>query len=215
MAGTFDLHTLLALQAGWTNMDATKFKSAFKGLPDDLVTSWYTRLKAENVEFVAAFSPGESTFPVVVVKSSEEAAIEQPLGFWGSYKNDAAGTNYQQTRGTVVNEEVTISIFSSSSELTRALFVALRGIMLASTRWLMVECGYDSVEYLGGGDIDPDDDLFPEDPIYKRMMRWTATGIAEIDTLDISSLIKQFTVGSFDVPVDVSGNKGGVSGSDL
>jgi hypothetical protein len=208
VAGTFDLHALIALQSGWENMGSTQFRSAFTGIPTALVDSWYTRLKAEKVEFVAAFSPGESTFPVIVVKSSEESVVEQPLGFWG-----AQTTDHQQSRGTLVTEQVTISIFSSSSELTRALFVVMRGIMISSVQWLLGECEYDSVEYIGGGDIDPDQDLFPEDPIYKRMMRWSAMGFATINTVNISELVKDFVVGAFDVPVDSADNKGGVDGS--
>ena len=113
----------------------------------------------------------------------------------------------------IVDEEVTIYIFSSNAEWTRALYVVVRGLMLSSIRWLMGQCGYDSVEFLSGGDIDPDKDIFEEDPIFTRVQRWSAKGVASVKALDITSLIKPVTVVATDVVADDAGNLGGVKGS--
>lgn len=189
-------------------MSQETFSSMFTGIPTAMLTSWYTGLKAEKVEVVSAFSSGESDFPTIVVKSSEETVNQQFMGFWGH--RDA---NNVETLQMLVTEEVTIYIFSSSAEWTRALYVAVRGLMLSSTRWLISECGYDTVEYLEGGDIDPDKDLFSEDPIFTRVQRWSATGVAGVKTVDITSLIKPAVVGATDSAVTADGTLGGVKGS--
>ena len=208
MAGTFDLHTILALRHGWDNMTSTRFSSMFSGLPVSLVTSWYTTLKEKDIEVVSAFSPGESDFPTIVVKSTEENVDQQFLGFWGQRGSDNV-EHFQM----LVQEDVDIFIFTQSSELTRSLYVVVRGIMMSAHRWLISECKYDSIEYRGGGDLDPEKDLFPEAPVFSKVQRWTSTGVAGVQTVDISSSIKPFVVSAEDIPVG-SGNYGGVTGSE-
>ena len=207
MAGTFDLHVILNLESGWSTMTSAQFVALFPGLPSDLVTAWYTGLKAENVQFTAAHAPGESDFPTVTVKLTDDRLIEQPLGNYGSL------TVAAETWQILVQEEVTIFIFSSSAELTRALYVVARSIMLSSVKWFLKEAGYHSVEFEGGGDIDPDKELFPEDgPVYTRMQRWSALGMAEsvaVARPDIQNVL----VGAVDSNVTAT-DKGGVTGSE-
>ena len=120
MAGTFDLHTLLTLESGWNSMSQEQFVALFPALPSALVTSWYTDLKEEKVQFTAAHAPGESDFPTISVKLIDDRLLEQPLGYYAGISNTS------EYWDIIVNEEISIFIFSSSAELTRALYVVAR-----------------------------------------------------------------------------------------
>ena len=86
----------------------------FKGIPDATVALWYEQLKSRDITFTTAFPMGESSFPIVVVRLSDEVMENQPLGFYTSQVvQDEEGTSYE-TLGFIAKQIVTIYIFSES-----------------------------------------------------------------------------------------------------
>ena len=70
-------------------------------------------------------------------------------------------------------------VYAGSPEILRALYVVVRGIILAEIRFLM-RAGYTSVEYGGGGDVQPERSLMPEEMgILARSQRWHAVSVAQ------------------------------------
>jgi len=209
VAGTFDLHTTIALKSGWDAMTEAQFKSLFTGFPDSMLSGWYTELKAENIRFMAAFALGETELPSVVVRMEDEQNEFQPLGFHTGM--DTTGSTLQETLGFMSKETVCVYTFSSNAELMRALYVAMRAIMISSAKWFMSEAGYQSFDFLGGGDIDPERGLFPENlGVLMRLQKWSASSVAKAPNVDYP--VQPFVVGWKDFTVDGT-NTGGVSGT--
>tara|TARA_R100001510_G_C7445448_1_gene72786 strand:- start:212 stop:475 length:264 start_codon:yes stop_codon:yes gene_type:complete len=81
---------------------------------------------------------------------------------------------------------------------------------MSSLNWLLA-LGYDSLEYAGGGDVMPAEDMLPEGQgIYMREMRWTAitqhqVGLGEVATKPAFVYLKEAGV-----PIGSTGSEGGV-----
>jgi hypothetical protein len=209
VAGTFDLHTVIALKSGWEAMTEAQFKSLFTGFPDTMLASWYTELKAETIRFMAAFALGETELPSVVVRLEDEQNEFQPLGF--STGLDTSSEILEQTLGFMSKETVCIYTFSSNAELMRALYVAMRAIMISSVKWFLSEAGYQSFDFLGGGDIDPERGLFPENlGVLMRLQKWSASSVAKAPNIEYP--VQPFVVGWQDFVVDGT-DTGGVTGT--
>ena len=189
MAGLFDLHTLMALESGWTTLkvDSGAWEILFSGVPSSLAEEWRTELISKNVEFTAAYSPGETKFPAVFTRLEDEKLAVQPLSFHINDSQVIDGIK-REIVGFEVEETAGIYILAPSAELARALFVAIRAIMVSAKTWLINDAGYSTIEYLGGGDLDPETALFPEGlGIFTRVMRWKAQSTVRIPEIDFVS----------------------------
>lgn len=171
-----DMFTLLALQDGWAQLagDAAAFRALFAHLPvgDDLLAEWHGKLApagaTDTVRFRAAWAPGLDAPPVVVVQLLEEPIEKDCLAYVGGVSEGLEQIEM------ALKETAVVTIYAPHPELLRALHVAVRSIIVSACRWL-IEIGYESLDYAGGGDIQPERDLLPEDlGIYMRTQRWVA-----------------------------------------
>jgi hypothetical protein len=215
MAGVFDLHTLIALESGWNSIksDSDAFDLLFEGIETSVVTSWRTELLKTDIEFAAAFSPGETKLPAVFTKLEEDAAEIQPLGFHiGESSAAVSSGTAKRIMGFEARETASIYVFATNTEILRAIYVLVRGLMVSSVPWLVEHAGYTSIEFGGGGDLEPEQGLWPEDlGAFVRVQRWNATSVARISTVDLSHT--DFVIQATDIAVD-SDNYGGVDGQE-
>ena len=80
--------------------------------------------------------------------------------------------------------------------------------MIDSMEFLL-DAGYATLEYLGGGDIQPERDLLPEDlGIYMRTQRWSVISDSTVPSLETIGK-KEVDVAAVDATMADEGNKGG------
>lgn len=213
--GMFDLHTLLALKQGWTAIAADEelFKGLFRtmpggdfSLPEAALEEWHAKLApdgaADGVSFREMWAPDQPTLPQVVVQLQDEPHETQPLGFFGGIADDG-----RESLEDVVVEQVTISMFVAHPELLRALYVAVRAIMLSSVAFFL-GAGYASLEYVKGGDFRPAWEPMPEGlGVLFRQQQWRTISQPFFTAPELSR--KAFIVAAADVTVD--GVSGGVT----
>jgi hypothetical protein len=209
VAGIFDLHVVMALQHGWdvVRADVDVFKAMFadESISDALLTEWHTRLVEDDLQIRASWTLGPPTKPIVGIALDETPNDEQPLG----YVADIDDTDGTITHGMIVDQTVAIRSWASPPEISRALRVMLRALMMDYVDWF-AKVGYADVLYMGGGDLRPEDALIPEDlGTWVQLQRWRAVGEARVPDSDGAPTHKDILVASDDVTV--GGYQGGVS----
>jgi hypothetical protein len=191
MAALFDLHALVALQNGWTRFSGlhapppdgpiyglANFKRHFPMVEDDVVESWFKELVEDSkVTFRSFASPGHDDFPLVVLQLASESSSVDILGNAARVWEDGAPSQYVDAM--VVKQELNITIFTKAHEITRALFVVCRAILLRYVP-MFLEAGYLDIKYLDAAELGPEEALIAEDlGVFVRRMRWTASSQVE------------------------------------
>lgn len=211
MAGLVDLHMLMLLKERWSEYEASvaSFSALFSPQVSATVSAqWHADLVADKVLFRTAFTPEKSGSPLVVVQMQDEPIEAQPLGFQGGYSG--TGENITRYYSMLVKEQVNILMFASNVEVLRALYVVVRASIMSSIMFLL-DAGYESLEYLGGGDVQPEPGLLPETlGIFMRTQRWSV--ISDSTAADSTILAhKDVLVGAIDATIDTDGNPGGTT----
>ncbi|GMV42851.1 MAG: hypothetical protein AMXMBFR64_45670 [Myxococcales bacterium] len=183
----FDMFTLLALQDGWARLaaDGAAFRALFAHMPieEGLLDEWHGKLAPggapDAVSFRAAWAPGAEPPPVVVVQLLEEPLEKDCLAYSGGIVDG------REQIEMALKETAVVTIYAQHQELLRALHVVVRSILVSAFKWF-IEVGYESLDYAGGGDIQPERDLMPEDlGIYVRTQRWVAISKPVLGTFDV------------------------------
>ena len=217
MAGIFDLHLLQALEQGWCDIknNDTAWAELFEGIDSSITTEWITDLISTDLDFAAAFRPDNTQLPAVFVTLESDDLEFQTLGFLtGETRADlsASTTSTAKLDGFLTRETAGIHIYAGNPEILRAIYVLIKGLVLSSLPWLLTSAGYHEVTFRGGGDIQPDRELFPEElGVFTRTMRWAAVSTSRVGTTTIQH--KPFVVNSSDIKYDGT-NSGGVTGSE-
>jgi hypothetical protein len=202
----------MALETGWPTLVASNdaWDVLFEGIPSSAITEWKAELASSGVEFAMAYSPGETKFPAVFTRLEDEKTEVQPMNFFTGRVDTLDGVK-TQIDAFEVEETIGIYILAPSPQSARALFVGIRAIMVSSLDWLVQNGKYHSIEYLGGGDLEPESALLPETlGVFIRVQRWKAYSTAQVPNLALVN--KPAFVHSTDVTVD--SHTGGVSGSE-
>jgi len=191
MAAIFDLHVLIALQNGWRRFSGRaspsvdqdthgmlNFTRHFPLVETPVVQSWFDGLvKDKNVTFRSYASPGHDDFPLVVVQLAGENRHTDMLGNAARAWED--GVSSQYVDAMTVTQEVEITIMTQAHELSRALFVCTRAILLRYTN-MFLKAGYLDVSYINAQELEPEEKLIAEDAgVYVRKMRWRAMSQVE------------------------------------
>lgn len=217
MAGIFDLHLLQALEQGWSDIknDDTAWGELFEGIDSSITTEWIASLRSTDLDFGAAFRTDNTTLPAVFVTLDSDELEFQTLGFYtGETRVDlsASATSTVELDGFLTRETASIHIYAGNPEILRAIYVLMKGLVLSSLSWLMLSAGYHEVTFRGGGDSQPDRELFPDElGVFTRALRWSAVSTSRVGTTTIQH--KAFTVNASDIKYDGT-NLGGVTGSE-
>ena len=185
--GLFDWHVDAILSRTWRELiapDPARFVTLFdgpggqEGVPQDVLESWHASLtqgategeRVGHVRFNTAFNANTPQIPQVSISMLDEPADKQPLGYVGP--RDADGN---PTKTMMVREEVSVDIWTPHINLTRALHVCVRQILMSQVNdfWRL---GYTGLTYLGGADLMAEEGLMPgatEQPqVTVRRQRW-------------------------------------------
>ena len=188
MAGIFDIHALIALQNGWkrfsgrasdlVDQDAhglLNFQRHFPMVEDAVVSSWFDALvKEDTVTFRSYASPGHDDFPLVVLQLMSEQSHTDVLGNAARPFEGDVPFKDRYVDSIVVNQEIELTIMTKAHELTRALFVVIKAILMRYTP-MFLDAGYLDVKYLSSQELAPEERLVAEDAgIFMRKMRWRA-----------------------------------------
>ena len=158
------------------------FRRLFPMVETDAIDSWYAGLVVDSeVTFRSFASPGHDDFPLVIVQLAGESPHTEILGNAARPWED--GTPDQYVDGLIVSQEITITAMTKTQELTRALFTAIRAILLRYTP-MFIEAGYVGVKYQGAQELAPEELLIAEDAgVYVRRMTWRA--LSQIEAFPI------------------------------
>ena len=211
-----DLHILAAVQTGWKSLasDQAKWRAILAPYVDtSMADQWNSELypsgDSDHLRFTAAYAPAVADIPTVAVRQEEEPLETGLLGAGYTEEVDSGG-NIRAYYIMHNRDTVTISIHTGNAELLRCLHAIIRALVMSSLNWLLA-LGYDSLEYAGGGDVMPVEDMLPEGQgIYMREMRWTAitqhqVGLGEVATKPAFVYLKEAGV-----PIGSTGSEGGV-----
>ena len=112
------------------------------------------------------------------------------------------------TSQMLVDEQVVITTYAGSPEVIRIMHVIVRAAMLSGVRFL-IDAGYESLDYIGGGDIQAQLGLLPEDAggVFIRTQRWKAKSKVKME-LASSLTPKNLVVAATDIKI--GNNSGGV-----
>ena len=159
MAGILDLHTLMALQNGWLTYKASvaDFKGLFNAVDPTIVGEWHAALVAKPPTFRAHAATKKDGFPLVIVRMLGETLEHEPMG--GMAFTDDAGVPAEEI---LVRQSVRVLAMTEHAELTRAMFVMVRAIMLHA-RPAFLAAGYLSIDYGGGDELYPEEQLVSEE----------------------------------------------------
>lgn len=178
MAGLFDLHLLQGMQSGVKEyLDSSfSFKELFKGVGDDLLTTWFNSLQTPRPAIKAAFSPGSDDFPVIAVQLEEESTDNpsHPLGRYSHMLPDN-----REVEKILISQRVSVTILSKHPEITRCLHVVCRAVGTRLNRQFLDF--YDDVKYQDAADLSPDSNLMAEElGIYVRRQRYLALSYVDV-----------------------------------
>jgi len=208
MAGIFDLHVVTVLQNGWSQLSGslTDFKTLFREpggeqlVEDEMLEAWHAKLVELGVEVRPSWTFDPPEKPVIGIQLSDTPVDSQALGDFGR----AEGGKWY--REMIVEQVVTVGIDAPHPQLTRALRVVVRALMMDATPFLL-GLGYADVRYLGGGDLSPEEQLLHEGPgMYGQTSRWSA--ITHIQSTGVDLEAKGLLVAASDITVD--GYRGGI-----
>jgi len=159
------------------------FDRVFPMVEPSVIDSWYTGLVNESsVTFRSFASPGHDDFPLVILQLMSEQSDTDILG--NAARPWEEGTPGQYVDAMVVNQEMEVTIMTKSHELTRALFVIVRAILMRYTPTFL-KAGYLDVKYLNSQELAPEERLIAEDAgVYVRKMRWRA--LAQVEAFPIT-----------------------------
>lgn len=210
MAGTFDQHTLIALQSGWKTLAQNQqtFQDLFDGLPSGYTADIHGQLapggEANHVYFRSRFAPDQDVLPIVAVQSSEEPVEEVPLGFFSGFTS-----NNEERLAMYTRETAHIQIFAPNPEMLRGLHVAIRAIMIGHNQWFIDSAGYEGIQYEGAGDLEAEAGLLAEQGLgaHVRSQRWSAFGRAHW----VGAAVTQKNPFVHAVDITVGGTDGGVT----
>lgn len=209
MAGIFDLHTITAIRDGLDGYlaDRAAFRRVFltvdgeETVPVDIVDQWFDNLSTSDVEVRASWMLGPPEFPVIGVRLEDTPSNHQPLGAYDTTINGVS------IRGMLVDQTVAIASYIRHPELSRALRALVQAIMLDYIEWFL-QVGYAEVEYLGGGDLTPEEALAVEElGQFVQTQRWRAITHTRTAGIDVSR--KPVMIHATDITVDAY--KGGVA----
>ena len=197
MAGIFDIHALIALQNGWRKFSGESstdehgkrnFRRVFPMVEDHVVDSWWEGLTQDSkVTFRSYASPGHDDFPLVVLQLMSESSETDILGNAARPWEDGLPSQYVDA--LVVNQEMEVTIMTKSHELTRALFTAIRAILMRYTNTFL-EAGYLDVKFLNSEELAPEERLIAEDAgVYVRKQRWRALAQVEAFPIEDGSVV--------------------------
>lgn len=183
MSGMFDWHVTGILSRTWREEIApnpARFVALFDGpsgqvnVPQSELEGWHAALingpvPADHVRFGTAYSPDLHALPQITISMNDEADDTQPLGYAGR------NVNGKQVYTMTLREEVTIEIFAPLGDLVRALHMVMRGIMMSNSDDF-IRLGYIGLQYMGGTDLMPEEDLMPgatrRPEVFARRQRW-------------------------------------------
>lgn len=208
MAGLIDLHIAMLLRDNWEQYsnDLSGFQEMFDKIPLAVSASWHAELAASGLKVRTAFTPEKAGGALAVVQMQDEPIEVQPLGFYAGASGVGDVTPYLSM---LVKETVTITMFAGNPEILRAVYVLVRQAVLRASKFLL-EAGYESLEYLGGGDIQPERDLLPEDlGVFIRTQRWSVISDSTVKESTVSFKEPHFAV--VDAIIDDAGNIGGTT----
>jgi len=216
MSGLFDMHTVVALKNYWRSQFGNNFedfKALFVGVDDGVILRWFNKLRGKGtqiegsdfVRFGTSWSPDVKPQPYISVQLQDEPLEQQPLAFDGGVINGFNAVSMY------VKEIASIAIYTNHPELTRALHVFVRAVMMLSVKWFS-KIGYCGLSYLGGTDLEPERELTPELlGVFLRMQRWSA--LSEPTFKESSITHNPILVAAADVTVNE--HTGGIAGQPL
>ena len=193
MSGVLDLHALLVIQNGWAfyskpeNRD--RWLALFNEIAADTLLAWYEEMMTATPAFLTHTSPGTKHMPqIVVALASESNHMDlDPLG-WVVEEGQPPETT------ALVNQSVRVSCFHNNPELTRALHVTVRAILLASVPRLL-QAGYLNFQYDGVEDLMPQEELIAlEKGIFIRKQLWKALAQVDVASFDPEPELKEWWV---------------------
>jgi hypothetical protein len=161
----------------------SNFRRVFPMVESDVVDSWFDGLvKDASVTFRSYASPGHDDFPLVILQLMSEQSDTDILG--NAARNWEDGHPDQYVDSMVVNQEMEVTIMTKSHELTRALFVVVRAILMRYTNTFL-KAGYLDVKFLNSAELAPEERLVAEDAgVYVRKQRWRA--LAQVEAFPIT-----------------------------
>ena len=212
MSGMFDLHATIALRHGWQNTwaaSSAQFKKPFVGIADSVLDDWYAELvpsgNTKFIKFGTAFTPDVQPHPFISVSMDEEPMEAQPLNYYGGL--DASSGSVLKVRTVLLRQVLTINIYAPGTELTRALHVIARAIMMDNNAWFS-SVGYNGLNYLGGSDLMQEENVFFDQlGVFTRTQRWSV--FSEAKFTEATGASKSSFVYSSDETVN--SNTGGVT----
>jgi hypothetical protein len=160
----------------------TNFRRIFPMVETAVVDSWFEGLVADSsVTFRSYASPGNDDFPLVILQLMSEQADTEMIGSAAREWED--GDPSQYVDALVVNQEIEVTIMTKSHELTRALFVAVRAILMRYTNTFL-SAGYLDIKFLHSAELAPEERLIAEDAgVFVRKQRWRA--LAQVEAFPI------------------------------
>lgn len=184
MSGLFDWFVTGILTRTWRESiapDPARFIALFAApggevmIPQSVLEGWHDGLTdggsdAGFVRFVTAYNPNTPQVPQIAISMEDEPDDTQPLGYAGPATDGAA------TFTMTLHETVAVDIHTHHQDLTRALHVVCRGILMSQSDDF-VRIGYPGgARYLGGADLVPNEELMPgasqRPRVFRRMQRW-------------------------------------------
>lgn len=208
-----DQFVIAALQADWPALaaDAAKWRARFPHpIEDAALDKWH-----------AAFAPGGDAtklkigedmpdltrgLPAIIVQQLEEPFDEQPLGFFDEM-DPGGGPNPVVSLDTY--ETVIVTVVAERKDLTRALHVIVKTMILARSRWL-TEQDFKALTYIGGGDLAAERELLPvELGFYAKKQRWRA--ISRLSVVDASTEYEDKPINVWADDTKIGDDYGGVT----
>jgi catechol 2,3-dioxygenase-like lactoylglutathione lyase family enzyme len=109
----------------------------------------------------------------------------------------------------LLGSTIHLTMYCSNPDALRALYEAIRGMMLSSIP-RMLAAGFVSVRYLGGGDIMPEAGLLPDDlGVMMRLQKWQV--VSQVTAADAAGAGSHESVFVAADDITVNGNTGGVT----
>jgi len=167
----FDLHTLVAISQSWAALSASTANWATAmgaHVPAASAEKWRLDLVGSGVEFITGYTPQSPKVPQIAVALRSESLHSETSSF--GFADGIGGTSLREQ----FVGEVAIRCFADNPEIGRAMHAAVASIMLA-TALDFLKGGYQDLNYVGGGDLSPEEKLFPNGlNIFAREQRWRA-----------------------------------------
>ena len=186
MSGFFDWHVTAILAKVWREElvpSPELFVSLFADadgvlpIPASVIEGWHALLtpgtslsqRAGHIRFNRAFSPDTPVLPQISIAMSDERDEKQPLAYEGPQQD-----GYEVVM-MMLRESVEITMTSPHPDATTAMYIVVRGIMMSHVT-AFERLGYSGLNYLGGGDLMPLEELMPgasQTPqLATRSQRW-------------------------------------------